>query len=468
MSTTNENIDEDYQEEWLSAYLDDELTPQQRAIVEQRLKTDQATEVLFNDLSRIRGLVGTLPDWSGGRLAASVLNSIQGASQVATEPDFHDELKPLGDSDSLVALSTTGTLARDSRQRASEIGFDRPRRAAMGWLRPFALVATVLLAVGVGYFLWQGDAPWSLASVDRTTGVDSQTTSKAASPESQDSISPGESLDLPLTADGFSSERSAVPLAATRPAEEMSLQAPAGLVGGLGGGVAAENNSLPAAPAFKALDVPAEKDLQIADLPAPTAPTRSDADTLPRQGRRAEPNLRMSGAEGSRSLPRMKEGGQPEEPAPLSALNNAADKTEALQILHSHAWQAAEVKAKLAQIAPLLGLRLAANQTGDSKQSAVLPVAIVSRGTATSDSLWQSELQRTFSLTEMSAQDLGVAKSAPAPTMLLFVTRTQSEQLLKSASEASERMSLPVWITPAAQSQSAAPNEKVVLVINPL
>ncbi|MCA9134542.1 MAG: hypothetical protein KDA45_15335, partial [Planctomycetales bacterium] len=55
----------EYQPEWLSAYLDDELPEPQRLIVQQRLESDPAARQVLEDLQRIRHLVGQLPAWSG-------------------------------------------------------------------------------------------------------------------------------------------------------------------------------------------------------------------------------------------------------------------------------------------------------------------------------------------------------------------------------------------------------------------
>lgn len=68
MKPTNIDYNDDdteYREEWLSAYLDDELTEEQQLIVERRLAGDSAAQATLNDLKRIRGLVQQLPAWSG-------------------------------------------------------------------------------------------------------------------------------------------------------------------------------------------------------------------------------------------------------------------------------------------------------------------------------------------------------------------------------------------------------------------
>lgn len=54
-----------FEEHWLSAYLDDELSAEDRALVDQRLEEDSSARELLEDLKRVRGLVSTLPRWHG-------------------------------------------------------------------------------------------------------------------------------------------------------------------------------------------------------------------------------------------------------------------------------------------------------------------------------------------------------------------------------------------------------------------
>lgn len=55
----------EFEEHLLSAYLDNELSADERALVEQRLNTDPAARQLLEDLRRVRSLVATLPRWQG-------------------------------------------------------------------------------------------------------------------------------------------------------------------------------------------------------------------------------------------------------------------------------------------------------------------------------------------------------------------------------------------------------------------
>ena len=59
------NESDEFQDEWLSAYLDDELSAPQRLIVEKRTATDASTQELLVDLQQIRQLIQELPPWTG-------------------------------------------------------------------------------------------------------------------------------------------------------------------------------------------------------------------------------------------------------------------------------------------------------------------------------------------------------------------------------------------------------------------
>ncbi len=179
----------EYTEEWLSAYLDDELTDTQRAIVEQRLASDSETQQLLDDLQRVRGLVNQLPAWSGKLISASEITHNSGVSTVAANVatgnddgslgDYHDELQPSPDvmlqaELQLHSESIAETLEQEGD--SSSVNFDAPsdatrlakptslesfafsgQRRSASWLRPLVLAACLLLLVGGGaWFLNSG------------------------------------------------------------------------------------------------------------------------------------------------------------------------------------------------------------------------------------------------------------------------------------------------------------------------
>lgn len=488
MSRTSDNIDDDYQEEWLSAYLDDELTPSQRAIVEQRLQTDQAAQLLFNDLSRIRGLVANLPEWTGGDITAAVLASIHPLPPVAEEPGPHDELIPDAESDSLASSSISATLERDQGQHDDDFTSRQQQRSTTGWLRPLTLAATLLAALGIGYYLWQGASPWSLASLSQTAHVASEPTSNSASADklsadaSSDSIAIGNVGRLPLPPESAPPEDLAVPLAAPSPAETQARnqRARPELAG-----VPAPNNETAfdaaqrgaplATPDIASVTRSSEQELAASAQPrlaAPRAPATSEMNLQQTQGSQAEPsqakaNLRDPNPTIAGTM-QLADEGQPNNPPPPSSTAGPVARAGALQIYHSPAWQAAEVKAALAQVAPLLGLRVSLNATDAERQAAPFPIAIISHNLAELGRAGQTASMRQGTYKELSAQDLGVVQLVPGPSVLLFVKRSEAEQMIESAVKHSQQKSTPVWITSATATRPTTPDDKVVVVINPL
>ena len=61
----------EFEDHWLSAYLDDELSPEERAHVELCLANDLDARELLDDLKRVRGLVANLSPWTGPTLQLS-------------------------------------------------------------------------------------------------------------------------------------------------------------------------------------------------------------------------------------------------------------------------------------------------------------------------------------------------------------------------------------------------------------
>ncbi len=53
-------MSQEFQQHWLSAYLDNELSNDERALVERRLQEDAEMRQLLEDLKRVRSLVATL------------------------------------------------------------------------------------------------------------------------------------------------------------------------------------------------------------------------------------------------------------------------------------------------------------------------------------------------------------------------------------------------------------------------
>lgn len=137
--------------ELLSAYLDDEVTPQQRAQVEKLLGEDAEARKLFDGLKRAAGLVREIP-------------------RVAAPPSIAEEItSQLERSALLDGMDEEGALTR--RQ-------NRPLRSV------FAFAATIAIAIGGGlYVSWQLAQPESpqVRYADRSPATDSNEGMRALS-----------------------------------------------------------------------------------------------------------------------------------------------------------------------------------------------------------------------------------------------------------------------------------------------
>ena len=108
----------EFEDHMLSAYLDDELSADERALVEQRLEIDPTARELLEDLKRLRGLVSTLPGWKGADLQ---IRHPEQLTRSLDEQTF-DEL-------SYADADPTETLALESDARdAAVMDFDRSAR----------------------------------------------------------------------------------------------------------------------------------------------------------------------------------------------------------------------------------------------------------------------------------------------------------------------------------------------------
>ena len=92
-TTGIENEPLEFQEEWLSAYLDGELTSEQRSAVEARLQYDSNVQQMLLDLQKVRSLVAGLPEWPsafGGLRDFQVPNKLDEAE--LSEPSAASEV----------------------------------------------------------------------------------------------------------------------------------------------------------------------------------------------------------------------------------------------------------------------------------------------------------------------------------------------------------------------------------------
>lgn len=154
----------EFHEHWLSAYLDDELSSEERALVERQLAEDPQTRQLLEDLRRVRGLVATLPNWQGkdfqfdmNRLASSEL-------------DDEDDLEPLGSNSDLRAADKSNDTENPNVARPQPA---KPASAGMSpaaWRGILSLAAGILLLVLCVPLFWQRFDP-PLAFDDAPTGA---------------------------------------------------------------------------------------------------------------------------------------------------------------------------------------------------------------------------------------------------------------------------------------------------------
>ena len=151
----------EFQEEWLSAYLDDELTDEQRQVVEQRLASDPAAQATLDDLQRVRAMVSKLPSWSGSSLKFAIPNELPGgydedsmdqqtvaSSEDSTVSDGFDAVPSSLEDPVELQVHTTGAADWNDRSTSSN----------RSWLTWLATAASVLLILGAGYLFWPSDS----------------------------------------------------------------------------------------------------------------------------------------------------------------------------------------------------------------------------------------------------------------------------------------------------------------------
>lgn len=135
-------MSQEFHEHWLSAYLDDELSSEERALVERQLAEDPQTRQLLEDLRRVRGLVATLPNWQGkdfqfdmNRLASSEL-------------DDEDDLEPLGSKSDPRAAHRSNDTEKPNTEKPN-IARPQPAKPASAGMSPAAWRGILSLAAGI-------------------------------------------------------------------------------------------------------------------------------------------------------------------------------------------------------------------------------------------------------------------------------------------------------------------------------
>lgn len=514
--------DLEYREEWLSAYLDDELNAAQRALVEQRIVDDEQAAVMLQDLMRVRSLVGSLPAWSGNSIsiadvtrkhAASfseelvVLDDgeenedplVHQANAQGNDGDYHNELNPDTPSQ-LASASIERVLERDIAP-----DFSRVRRAGLptgganAWLRPALLAASLLFALGFSLLLWPSSSPWSVA-----TSTGERAPAKPSEESNAALIAPSSNEELAMESDAS---------AAGMPAQGMAAPI-------VNGPELAVDNAAPE------LATPFSKN-ELSESRARTSGSNieraesqlenENSDVLSRSGTPPKPSSpspkpesRNDFAESAKtvvpeqSLPRKAKdmpapGAAARIPAQSKALLNASnDKatpaSAPLQMARSSAWTDSDLGAGLIRLSQFFSFsptmkpsgisnepRLSESRAGSTSAPATdYPIAIVTskrperEGSQLTTLLQQNSfglagISNAGSAVEVPGQvPFGAATGSIPSTIVLFVDRGLAQQILQAAAQTGEIIGKPVWIN-SIDDRDTANNaaQKVVLLFSP-
>lgn len=164
----------DFQDEWLTAYLDEELDDDQIGIVRERLEKDPAARQMLEDLKRVRQLVGTLPGWSG--------ETLQKISTVATPTQASQLAAPTSDD-----VSDSVTVGRSPKISQGLLG--------RGWMTACALAASLLIVGGLVWVRY-----FDRESFPQIALETAQTAPKAMVPSETDSQFRAADVSLPTLA----------------------------------------------------------------------------------------------------------------------------------------------------------------------------------------------------------------------------------------------------------------------------
>ncbi|MCC6510986.1 MAG: zf-HC2 domain-containing protein [Pirellulaceae bacterium] len=460
----------EFRQHWLSAYLDDELSIDERALVEQQLEKDPATRHLLEDLQRVRGMVASLPRGPESEFKFDF-------GRLNSQPVEHDDKELVMVMDCAVESNAAARWG-EGNWRVSEppvsgspVGESKAAPVSdarvggsgrIGRRAITALAACTLLAV-VAYPFWvQQFAAMEVATSGPAPGASRGGGPASAMdmphPEMDGGLGmPGEpalgapatlsaqageanvmskSADAPMlaesvTAESFSSSQAAGPRAmapgSMAPGSPEPMEFGQAAAGGLGGGASSRGLPTPGA-----LPKPA--------APAPAAPMPAAPMTDPSPVANAKQAVE---AENANSL-----------------IERAAERPGVSQFFsepllvyaHSSAWSEAEVQGALGQVAGFVApeaqqqLKPAQSVVQSAVQSA--PSLVAGLPETAPATTWFEQLQQVQPLTQLHGLSLMRADTGQRPATATGATSAGSTApdaaSAKAASAAEEKLPVPV------------------------
>ncbi len=436
--TARDPLDQDpaeYSEEWLSAYIDDELTDVQRAIVEQRVASDSHAQRLLNELQHMRSLIGQLPSWSGELIdqagvtqsslhSESFPETLEQARRTLGEaPQSNLDAQSKPDAQSLLN-SPRNLVVPDSPVHAAG---DLPRRD-VSWWRPIALAACLALLTGGGIWWWQFDSTATLATSARITEPEDELARDDALPAIQFKAAPAAQG---VAAQGVAAQE--VEAMGVDAQGDMASPSNGAMGGGIGGAMMgrAANAALSEAPgaASEGANMPdSSAEAIVAQSPSAARLQLSPPAQEPMQSfARPSPALRSaetseSRASGSPNGPIEGRGLAKSSVVDLDSLaqperrrlsGNDRGSAVQVQMAHSAGWSADEVTSVLPRLVPLLNVSPvppseAGNaEQGDIGRAAEIPIALIAQRPVAEKSIPLMDVlgQQSVALQQVAASD---------------------------------------------------------------
>ncbi|QDV24702.1 zf-HC2 domain-containing protein [Aureliella helgolandensis] len=483
-----------FQEEWLSAYLDDELPAEQCRLVEQKIENDGDVRSTFEDLQRIRKLVLDLP--SPVTTDADEIAALATAAPQVAPVEDHAATRIFDTCDAVEnSLDSEGgytnplTVGNSGGPGAGVPPHPQSRRSGWPRLRLLALAASILVMLGVGRLLWP-EAPMQILATNGqpSNGADALAGTAAEpigipnrqSEELDRSQWEEDPLKRALESDDFSFQsasatsesESAINDAGAFPpaAEQFSMQARAAA-------------TLPTTPPSEALAETSET--------REMAPARNAGEAMafemPQEllgGAPSEPQLALNMATQPSAMPepssaapsaKMRARSLPASPQVPEAnsfgIRAEARATHRVSVLRSSSWMPTEVQQQLVAQSKLLGIdpnemsTAGKDATSQAPQNAITaPIGLLTlSGSTTVEGLMTIAENIDLDLVSVEefaspvgsgvTEDLGPAggTSAATPTSIaVFTSRAQADRLAAELGTTFNQSPSLMWLTPSA------------------